>query len=67
MLTEVYNSAILVLQYNTNILQIPPLTSACEKSLQEEEWEVRRSLTSFVKSSGCPSCPGDGKGGPFDI
>ena len=30
--------------------KIPPLTSACEELLQEEEQKVRRSLTSFVKS-----------------
>ena len=30
--------------------KIPPLTSACEELLQEEKREVRRSLTSFVKS-----------------
>ena len=29
--------------------KIPPLTSVCEESLQEEELEVRRSMTSSVK------------------
>ena len=38
-----------------------------EELLQEEEQEVRRLLTSFVKSWGWQSCLGDGRRGPFGI